>query len=148
MLKSFLVFSVIILTLGFTPNTYTQSQVEFNNNLTIYAEIVVRNSEGQLVTYLESDRVVIENLEELHNVLDEETRAGTDPIIDVNGKINQLIKRSYLYNFETEIVYSTTSLSYDKDGFISRVIYWDHDGYPVDKDDKMTITWTILRPIQ
>ena len=69
MLKSFIVFSVIILTLGFTPNTYTQSQEEFDNSLTIYAEIVVRNSEGQLITYLESDRIVIEDLEELHDIL-------------------------------------------------------------------------------
>jgi len=129
------------------PHSPISSQAEKNDELTIHAQITVRNSHGQLVTYLESQRIVIENLQELNDLLVREEKPDSDPIINVNGNQYRLIKRTFTHTFESETVFATAKLSYEKEGVPQLLVYSDHDGYPVSKGDKLSITWTIIRPI-
>lgn len=128
-------------------DSFAQSQAtDSDDTLFIFVQIIVRNSDGQLVTYLESYRIAIENLGALHEFLDSETKAGKDPVIDVGGQPFQLIKRLKTITFESDNVFATTSLSDSRDGSIVLLAHFDHDGFPVVKGDELTMIWTIIRP--
>lgn len=138
---------VIMLLPVMLGDSFAQSQATGNDdNIFIFVQIILRNSDGQLVTYLESYRTSIVNLEALHEFLDFETKSGKDPIIDVNGQPFQLIKRLKTITFESDTVLATTSLSDSKDDSIVLLANFDHDGYPVVKGDELKMIWTIIRP--
>ena len=139
---------VIMLLPVVLDDSFAQSQATENDDTPyIFVQIIVRNSDGQLVTYLESYRISIVNSDALNEFLDFETKAGKDPVIDLNGQSFQLIKRSRLITFESDTVLATTSLSDSRDDSVVLLAHFDHDGYPVVKGDELTMIWTIIRPV-
>lgn len=138
---------VIMLLPVMLGDSFAQSQAtDSDDTLFIFVQIIIRNSDGQLVTYLESHRIAIVNLEALNEFLDFETKSGKDPIIDVGGQPFQLIKRLKTITFESDTVLATTSLSDSIDDSVVLLAQFDHDGYPVVKGDELTMIWTIIRP--
>ena len=139
-----LIFYVFILGV-----TFQYSVQETDSDLSVATvEIIVRNSEGQLVTFLTSDSFVIINSEKFQDFVARESNSQKDPIVDVDGAKFQKIIRIKSLTFNVEEVIASTILADFEGPTLYAYGYFQHDGYPVSSGDKLTTIWTFLRPVQ
>lgn len=116
------------------------------NKLYIFAQIHVTNSDGQLVAYLESKKITILDLDKLNQLLDQNSGGIQKSIITIDGKKYEMIKGIGVFVHKVPTVVSKSIIS-NTQGSSSQMLVWaDHDGYPVIPGDKVTTTWTIIRP--
>ncbi len=122
---------------------YTYAQSEETTNASIFVQIQVRNSDGQLVTYLEPNKIFILDMELLTGVLD------TQPVQQTfsrSGQNFELITLDVEKKITIPDVISKTSFGTIVDGKEVRLVSSVHDGYPVIPSDTVTTIWTIIRP--
>jgi hypothetical protein len=124
------------------PNSYAQTQ----NNLAIFVQIKIQDSNGNLVSYLEVPKITITDVEKLNLLLDQDS-----PLFSKSYFTNGAQKFEVIKATDTEVHPSATIVSADiisaTNGQRSEVLaYASHDGYPVVKGDKVTAYWTIIRP--
>jgi hypothetical protein len=145
-------FGIIITSLFFLlaiPLTnYTQAyQTELGDDIFIFVQTTIRNSDGQLVLYLESSKFTHLNLEMLGSFLDAETSRTDDPIITIDGKEYQVIRRVTSKIFTSTDLVASTILSDSLDGKITQLVRFAHDGYTVTSGDSLESMWTFIRPV-
>jgi len=135
-----------------TTNSYGQfSDPENNifskNQVFIFVQTIVENSDDQLVTYLTSDKFSDLDLRNLDILLDSEV-SEKDPVITINGKKYQVIKRKMTINHDKENVIASTLLAHTINEKLIKVARFAHDGYPIESGDKVHSIWTFLRPVE
>ena len=151
----FLVLLVVPFLVGiifsFTNNSYGQSIEDENNFLSktetfIFVQTFVENSDGELVTYLTSDKFSDLYLRELDILLESEV-SEKDPIISIEGQKYQVIKRKQTISHDRDNVIASTMLAYSQSGTLKTVARFAHDGYPIIPGDKVQSVWTFLKPV-
>jgi len=151
-----LVFLMIIFSIGtlmilsfpsysFAQTTPQEKTLLSEQRTFIFVQTFVRNSQGQLVTYLASDKFSFINMGALKNLLDFE-ESENDPIITINEKKFQVIKRQVTIPYEKENVIASTIIAHSTQGKLNMVARFAHDGYPLIPGDKVTTVWTFIRP--
>lgn len=121
-------------------------QTDIDDGLFILVQTTVRNSDGQLVAYLESSKFTDLNLELLGPFLDFEASRGNDPIVTINEKEYQVIRRVQSKTFPVYDLVASTILSDSVDGKLTMLARFAHDGYPVAPGDTLESMWTFIRP--
>ncbi len=146
-LLGILVFSMILLPLVGNSYAYSVKSELEKNNFYIYAQIEVKNSEDQIVAYLESKKIVVYNLEKLNKMLDENSGGIEKSTITIGGKQYEMIKGvgTTMHPFPT--VVSKNIIAIKINDLSETLVYADHNGYPVVAGDKVVTTWTIIRPL-
>ena len=137
-------FFLVIISLTNHSEAY---QTDIDGGLFIFVQTTVRNSDGQLVAYLESSKFTDLNLELLGPFLDFESSRGNDPIVTINEKEYQVIRRVQSKIFPTEDLVASTILSDNFDGKLTMLARFAHDGYPVSAGDTLESMWTFIRPV-
>jgi len=136
-------FFLVIISL----TNYSQAyQTNIGDDLFIFVQTTIRNSDGQLVTYLESSKFTDLNLELLGPFLDFEATRGNDPIVSINGEEYQVIRRVQSKTFPRDDLVASTILSDTVDGKLTMLARFAHDGYPVSAGDTLESMWTFIRP--
>jgi hypothetical protein len=121
---------------------------EFGDEIFIFAQVTVRNSDGTLIAYLESTRSTDQNLTVLNSFLDFEATRGDDPVITIDGKNHQIIRRvAQTQLFDSEILMASTSLYDIVDGKNTLLVIFGHDGCPVESGDTSETMWTFVRSV-
>lgn len=138
-----LFFLVVISSINYT----FAYQTDLKDGLFIFVQTTIRNSDGQLVTYLESSKFTDINLEKLGPFLDFEASRGNDPIITIDGTEYQVIRRVQSKTFASEDLIASTILSDNQDGKLTMLARFAHDGYPVTQGDTLESMWTFIRPV-
>lgn len=122
-------------------NSYAQSdQIK---STFIFVQTVVRNSDGQMVAYLEANKVFVPNFDLLNLYLD------TQPIQQtvVNAGISyDIIHLEFPEKISEYAVKSKTAFGIVTGDQQLMIAYSDHDGYPVASGDTITSIWTVIRP--
>ena len=136
-------FFLVIISLTNFSEAY---QTEIEDGLFILVQTTVRNSDGQLVTYLESSKFTHLDLEALGPFLDLEASRGNDPTITIEDKDYQVIRRVQSKTFAFEDLVASTLLSDTVDGKLTLLARFAHDGYPVSSGDTLESVWTFIRP--
>jgi hypothetical protein len=136
-------FFLLIISL---TNQTQANEPDIEKGLFIFVQTTVRNSDGQLVNYLESSKFTDLNLELLGPFLDFEASRGNDPIVTINEKEYQVIRRVQSKTFPSEDLVASTILSDDIDGKLTMLARFAHDGYPVSPGDTLESMWTFIRP--
>ena len=113
----------------------------------IFVQTLVENSDGQIVTYLTSDKFTDLDLDEYDILLDAEA-SESDPIISVEGQKYQLIKRKLTISHDKEDVIASTLLAHNRNDKLVTVARFAHDGYPIVAGDLVHSVWTFLRPVE
>jgi len=127
---------------------YTQAyQTEIGDGLFVFVQTTIRNSDGQLVTYLESTKFTNLNLKLLGPFLDFEATRGDDPTVTINGEEYQVIRRVQSKTFPRDDLVASTILSDVVDGKLTMLARFAHDGYPVSEGDTLESMWTFIRPV-
>jgi len=124
-------------------NSYAQTP---QNNLAIHVQIKVENSDGALVSYLETDKVIITDYANLNALLDTNMPILHKKIISVGDQKYELIKATDVLVHSSPTIVSENFISEMDNNSRDILALADHDGYPVVKGDKVTTYWTMLRP--
>jgi len=146
------VVTVIILVTSYTSYSHAQSSFPpaelFSGLYTfIFVQTLLENSNGQVVTYLTSDKFTDLDTDALEKLLDAEV-SENDPIININGQKFQVIKRKLTITYDKENVIASTILAASDEGTLTNVARFAHDGYPIVSGDKVHSIWTFLRPVE
>ncbi len=131
---------------SFIPQTQAY-QTEIGDDLFIFVQTILRNSDGQLVVYLESSKFTNLDLEAMEPFLDFEASRGNDPIVTINEKEYQVIRRVQSKIFPSEDLVASTMLSNSVEGETTLLARFAHDGYPVSSGDTLQSIWTFVRPV-
>ena len=142
-MKLLAILFALVLMVSFS-NSYAQSP---QNNIVIHVQIKVENSDGALVSYLETDKVIITDYASLNALLDTNAPVLHKKIISIGDQKYELIKATDVLVHTSPTIVSENLISAEGGGKSSELLALaDHDGYPVVKGDKVTTYWTILRP--
>ncbi len=104
-------------------------------------QLHLRNSDGQLVTYIEPTTMYIINLKRVHEFLD--TKENTK-IIEKDGEMFEVIQYEATNRFYKTAQYATYGMVY-KDFF---PLLFRHDAYLSAPGDTLDVSWKITRTIQ
>ena len=127
----FLILGVIIISVFVIPTAFAETPY-------IFVQIVHNDSDGNLLAYLQSDRVTDANLTEINKMLEHESARGVDPIYQKDGNIFQVITRENTLHFDSSLMYASTSLRNAENDIILRL---PHDGLRVLPDDTIKVIW-------
>ena len=146
-MKSGIILASLFFLVIISLTNYTQAyQTDIGDSLFIFVQTTIRNSDGQLVTYLESSKFTDLNLKLLGPFLDFETARANDPTVTINEKEYQVIRRVQSKTFPSEDLVASTILSDTIDGKLTMLVRFAHDGYPVSEGDTLESMWTFIRP--
>ena len=122
-------------------------QSNLGDDVFIFVQSTVRNSDGILIVYLESTKFTDLNLSGLESFLDFEASRGNDPIITIDGEKYQVIRRVQSQTFDSDGLVASTILSDAVDGKNTILARFAHDGYPTVPGDTLESMWTFIRPV-
>ncbi len=141
-----ILFSFVILLFPIS-DSFGAYQTELGDDIFIFVQSIVRNSDGVLVAYLESTKFTNLNLSGLKSFLDIEVSRGIGPVITIDGQNFQVIRRVQSQSFDSERLVASTVL-YDKiDDNPTILARFAHDGYYVESGDTLESMWTFIRPV-
>ena len=155
-MKKYLLFSTLVMGVIFIASFASLSFAQSSANLPeffserdtfVFVQTLLENSDGQVVTYLTSDKFTDLNKDALQKLLDKEV-SNKDPIIEINGEKFQVIKRKLTITYDKENVIASTILADSTEGVLTTVARFAHDGYPIVEEDKVHSIWTFLRPVE
>jgi len=146
---------VILVTIGsifsYSGLSYAQSSSSESlflpTKVFIFVQTFLYNSEGQLVTYLASDKFTDVDRDALDILLDSEA-SENDPIINIDGKKFQIIKRQLTIIYDKENVIASTIMAHTQNNELIKVARFAHDGYPIVAGEKVISVWTFIRPLE
>lgn len=145
-MNKIILFSFVFLLFPMS-NSFGAYQTELGDEVFIFVQSTVRNSDGVLVAYLESSKFTDLNKPALESFLDFEASRGNDPIITIDGQNYQVIRRVQSHSFDSEGLVASTILSDNVDGKNTVLARFAHDGYPVISGDTLESMWTFVRPV-
>jgi hypothetical protein len=141
-----ILFSFVLLLIPLS-NSFGAIQTELGDDLFIFVQSTIRNSDGTLVAYLESSKFTDLNLSGIKTTLNFEALRGNDPFITIDGEKFQVIRRVQSQSFDSEGLVASTFLSDNIDGDLITLARFAHDGYPVESGDTLESMWTFVRPV-
>ena len=113
----------------------------------VFAQIIHRDSNGNLLGYLQSDRVTDVNLPALNYMLDHESKRKIDLTYQRDGKIFQVITRETILNFDSPLMNASTRLVSNDNNEQVEILRLPHDGLRVLPGDTIKIIWIFSRSI-
>jgi len=138
---------VFFILFGLVGISYVQYSVAQQNEKLpqVLLQLQIRNSEGQLVSYVEGTKIVKIQHDPLNEYLDKKPNKRT---IVKEGKSYDLIQwQARTEKFDRVHVMAMFNLWIQKDGKNFSPLLIRHGGYQVEPGDTLTIYWTITRPI-
>ena len=137
-------FAFLLIPIG---NSFGAIQTEIGDDIFVFVQSTVRNSDGTLIAYLESTKFTNLNLPALESFLDFEASRGNDPIITIDGQNYQVIRRVQSQVFDSDGLVASTILSDVVDGKATILARFAHDGYTSMTGDTLESMWTFVRPV-
>jgi len=132
---------------SYAQSSSMANQLLSDQSVFIFVQTLVYNSEGQLITFLVSDKFTNVDEDALEILLDSEA-SENDPVIDIDGKKFQIIKRKQTIIHDSEDVIASTILAHSQNDELLMVARFAHDGYPILEDEKVISIWTFIRPVK
>ncbi len=141
-----ILFSFILFLIPFS-NSFGAIQTQLEDDMFIFVQSTIRNSDGTLVAYLESSKFTDLNLSGMKTFLDFESSRGNDPVIIIDGEKYQVIRRVQFQVFDSEGLVPSTILSDTIDDKPIVIARFAHDGYSVEFGDTLESMWTFVRTV-
>ena len=141
-----LLISILSVTL-IIPSSFAQNPSNTSNDVYIFVQTFVRNSDGQLVHYFENDKFTDKNLAALDVFMDLEASRGNAPEYDLEGKKFQLIQRSKVLETDSYQLVASTKLEDSTNPISTNLARYAHDGFFLTPGDQTTQVWTFFREI-
>jgi len=141
-MKLLLLFFSALLLFSFVGTSFAQVFVPFPSSDKTLPEVslqlVLRNSNGQLIAYIEPTLVYIPSVPNTHKYLD---LVGEKTIITRDGQNFERIEYTQTNNFSTSEQFATFGMVYYGD----YVFLFRHDAYLSHPGDVLTAHWHVIR---
>ena len=109
----------------------------------IILQIQIRDSNQNLVGYIETDRVTVLNFEELSQILDDmSANPENTKILTINDKKYEVITGVGNAEYVADTTVSLSGITNDGE----TLVYANYGGFPVKSGDSVLTTWTMVRP--
>jgi len=145
---NFLIISIFLISFVLIlPGVFAQTSLESNQDVYIFVQTFVRNSDGVLVHYFENDKFTDKNLAALDVFMDFEASRGNAPEYDLEGKKFQLIQRSKVLEIDSFQLVASTKLEDTENPISKLLVRYAHDGFFLTPGDEVTQVWTFFREI-
>ena len=119
-----------------------ESSIE-DGGIYIFVQIQIRDSNQNLVGYIETDRITVENLEELSLILDDMSKNPENTkIVIIDDVQYQVITGVGEAKFFSDQLVSRSAITDDR----KPLAYANYDGFQVKSGDLVITTWTMIRP--
>ena len=138
----FLLIFVISITL--VAESYAQRQAYPQEDPSLYEvslQLHLRNSEGQLITYIDPTTMFISNMKLVHEYLDTKENKK---FIEKDGETLEVIQYEQTFRFSETKQIATVGMVYKNDF----VLLFRHDGFLTSPGDTLDASWKIVRTIQ
>lgn len=145
MLVAVVVISSFGASLAQTVGPLPQAGAPAQQIVGIYAQIVVRDSSGSLVSYLETSRVTVADPARFNQLIDQNMGEFASSMIAVGGQGLQILKANETVVHTYPTIVSQNLISMKTASGIENLVAANHDGYAVLKGDRVTTYWTIIR---
>ncbi len=113
--------------------------------LGIFAQIVIRDSSGNLVSYLETSNVRINDQENFNQIINENINQFKKTTVTVQGQDIEILQVNDTLVHQSPTIVSLNLISLKTPSGPKVLVVANHDGFPVAPGDKMTTYWTIVR---
>ena len=134
------VITIIILSVFLIPTAFAESAPY------IFVQIIHRDSNGNLISYLQSDKMTSIDLPALNYLLDEES-SEKDPIYNIDGKKLQVITRQFVETRDSQDLLANTQLLVDVNNIEVMAVRFIHDGFRIISGDTITTVWSFARDV-
>lgn len=136
----FFILTVLILSIFVIPTAFADAPY-------IFVQIIHKDSDGNLLGYLQSDRVTDVDVPFLDEMLEHESTRTDNPTYQKNGNFFQVITRENTLNFDFPLMYASTNLVQDVNDEQVVVLRLPHDGLRVLPGDTIKVIWIFARSV-
>lgn len=134
----FFLIPLIILSIFVIPAAFAESAPY------ILVQIIHRDSDGNLLTYLQSDKMTSIDVLALNFLLDHEL-SPKDLIYEQDDETLQVISRKFIQTFDSEDIYANSKLYVNMSGIEIKAVQFFHDGFRIVSGDTVTTVWHFAR---
>ena len=108
----------------------------------IIVQIEIRDSNENLVGYIETDRITVQNFEGLSIILDDMSKNSENTkMMNIDDKKYQVITGVGNANYASDTIVSISAITDDG----QTIVYANYDGFPIRTGDILITTWTMIR---
>ena len=137
------IFSIIIFSV-FTSEAFAQTS-QPDDIFFVFVQVTLRNSDGDLVTYMESNKLFDVNKKIINDSLDHFSSSMAIPIFELNDTNFQVFIVESITEFDSSTMFANAYYNVTIDERIYSAARFQFDGFLTSPGDEATTVWTIAR---
>ena len=137
------IFSIIIFSV-FSTEVFAQP-VPGDDIFFMFVQVTLRNSDGELVTYMESDKLVNVDRKIINDSLDHISSSVEIPIFELNDVKFQVFIIETITEFDSSTMYSNAYYNVTTTEQTYSAAKFQFDSFLTSPGDEVTAVWTIAR---
>ena len=137
------IFSIIVFSV-FSTEVFAQP-VPGDDIFYIFVQVTLRNSDGELITYMESDKLVNIDRKIINDSLDHISSSVEIPIFEFNDVKFQVFIVETMTEFDSSTMYSNAFYIVTIDEQTHSAAKFQFDSFLTSPGDESTVTWTITK---
>ena len=138
------IFSIIVFSI-FSSEAFAQTSQPEDNIFTMFVQVTVRNSDGDLITYMESSKLYDVDKKIINDSLDYISSSGKIPIFELNDTKFQVFIIQTTTEFDSYTMYTNAFYNVTMDEQTYSTARFTFDSYLTSPGDEATVYWTIAR---
>ena len=138
------IFSIIVFSI-FSSEAFAQTSQPEDNIFTMFIQVTVRNSDGDLITYMESSKLYDVDKKIINDSLDYISSSGEIPIFELNDTKFQVFIIQTTTEFDSYTMYTNAFYNVTMDEQTYSTARFTFDSYLTSPGDEATVYWTIAR---
>ena len=138
------IFSIIVFSI-FSSEAFAQTSQTEDNIFTMFVQVTVRNSDGDLITYMESSKLYDVDKKIINDSLDYISSSGEIPIFELNDTKFQVFIIQTTTEFDSYTMYTNAFYNVTIDEQTYSTARFTFDSYLTSPGDEATVYWTIAR---
>ena len=140
------VFSIIVLSV-FSSEAFAQMPQAENNIFFMFVQVTLRNSDGNLVTYMESNKLFDVDKKIINDSLDHFSSSMEIPIFELNNTKFQVFIIESMTEFDSSTMFANAYYNVTIDDRTYSAARFQFDSFLTSPGDEVTAVWTIARLI-
>ena len=139
------IFSIIVFSV-FSTEVFAQP-VPRDDIFSMFIQVTLRNSDGELVTYMESDKLVNVDRKIINDSLDHISSSVEIPIFELNNVKFQVFIVETITEFNSSTMYANAYYNVTTDEQTYSAAKFQFDSFLTSPGDESTVIWTIVRVV-
>ncbi len=140
------VFSIIVLSV-FSSEAFAQIPQPEDDIFFMFVQVTLRNSDGNLVTYMESNKLFDVDKKIINDSLDHFSSSMEIPIFELNDTKFQVFIIESMTEFDSSTMFANAYYNVTIDDRTYSAARFQFDSFLTSPGDEVTAVWTIARLI-